>query len=218
MAPRGGTKKKGGSSNGTALARVGDPLITETGAKVEPEGYANGRPLPKEAPAMVLDAVSFRPSKKRNLKDLPAEVGTLNGIAAIFMYTMLGVGDREIADALRIDFEKIEEVRTHPSYKECFEIVVAEFINKNSDLLSARIAAYSHSALDVVGGLAMNGKKEETQLRASIDLLDRAGVRPKDVEQRNIVNKSELRIIVVDNTKESTQINVDIGADNDFPT
>lgn len=194
-------KKKGGAKS-TALARVGDPLVSETGQKIDPEGYVNGKPLPPEKPSLVLDAVAFRPLKKRNLKDLPAEIGTINGVAAVFMYTMLGIGDREIADALGIDVRRVEEVRNHSAYRECFDIVVAEFINKNSDMLAARIAAYSHSALDVVGNIALNGKKEENQLRASIDMLDRAGVRPKDMESRGQSNKSELRIIVVDAAKD----------------
>ena len=204
MAPAKKAAGKKGGAYGTALARVGDPLVTEKGAKIEPDGYANGRPLPKEAPAMVLDAETFRPLKKRNLKELPAEVNMINGVAAVFMYTMLGVGDREIADALRITVPEVEAVRAHSAYKECFDTVVSTFIDKNSDLLAARIAAYSHSALDVVGSLATTGKKEETKLRASIDLLDRAGVKAKDVEARNLGNKgNELRIVVVEPGKDT---------------
>jgi hypothetical protein len=160
-----------------------------------------------------LDAPNFRPLKKRNLKELPAETGTINGVAAVFMYTMLGIGDREIADALLIDVRRVEEVRAHSAYRECFDIVVGEFINKNSDMLAARIAAYSHSALDTVGSIAINGKKEENQLRASIDLLDRAGVRPKDMEGKAQTNKSELRIIVVDGAKD-VSVNVHMENDN----
>lgn len=210
---------KGGAKS-TALARVGDPLVTETGQKIDPEGYASGRPVKEAPPAMVLDAETFRPTKKRSLKELPAEASLINGVGAIFMYTMLGVGDREIADALKITVTQVEEVRRHSAYKECFDIVVDGFINKNSDLLAARVAAYSHSALDVVGSIAMNGKKEETKLRASIDLLDRAGVKPKDVAERNSNNKSnELRIIVVDGAKD-VNLNIDLtgGENNDIAT
>lgn len=196
-------RKKGGTHS-TALARVGDPLITETGEKVEPDGYANGRRLKVEPPPMVLDAASYRPTKKRTLKEMPADVPLINGIGAIFMYTMLGVGDREIAEALKITVEELTDVRNHGAYKECFDLVVQEFINKNSDLLSARIAAYSHSALEVVGSLAVSGKKEETKLRASIDLLDRAGVKAKDVEAKNAQNRSgELRIVIVEPGKDT---------------
>lgn len=207
--------KKGGA-NGTALARVGDPLITETGAKIDPEGYAGGRPIKSEPPAMVLDAVSFRPLKKRTLKELPAEVPLINGVGAIFMYTMLGVGDREIADALKVTVPEVLEVRQHTAYKECFDIVVAEFINKNSDLLAARVAAYSHSALDVVGSIALTGKKEETKLKASIDLLDRAGVKAKDVAERSAQNKAnELRIVVVKGDGVSgIDVNLNLGENN----
>jgi hypothetical protein len=134
------------------------------------------------------------------------------------MYTMLGVGDREIADALGIDVRRVEDVRAHSAYKECFDTVVDTFINKNSDLLAARIAAYSHSALDVVGHLAMHGQKEETQLRASTDLLDRAGVKAKDNAERNSMNnRSELRIIVVDGKKDvSVDVNLSQEDEDDF--
>lgn len=194
-------KKAGAKSTG--LARVGDPLVTDAGVIINPDGYVNGKALPKEKPSMVLDAGTFRPLKKRNLKELPADVGTINGVAAVFMYTMLGVGDREIADALGVDAKRIEDVRAHSAYKECFDNVVDTFINKNSDLLAARIAAYSHSALDMVGFLSTNAQKEETALRASTDLLDRAGVKAKDNAERNTQNsRSELRIIVVDGKKD----------------
>lgn len=212
-------KQRAQGSGGTALARVGDPLITGDGQRIEPEGYANGRPLPKETPAIVLDAANFRPMKKRSLKELPAEISTVNAVAAIFMYTMLGIGDREIADALRIDTLNVDEVRKHTAYKECFDLIVGEFINKNSDLLAARIAAYSHAALDVVGSISQTGKKEETRLKASTDLLDRAGVRVKDMENKGQANKSELRIIVVDGSKDtSIQLDLNTGDSDDFAT
>lgn len=208
--------RKGGGVN--ALARVGDPLVTAEGKTIDPDGYAKGRPLPKEAPALVLDAANFRPIKKRSLKEMPGEVGMINAVAAVFMYTMLGIGDREIGDALGLSGNQVDDVRRHPAYKECFDMVVAEFINKNSDLLAARIAAYSHSALDVVGQISANGKKEETRLKASTDLLDRAGVRAKDIADKGSTNKSELRIIVVDNSKDKNiNLSVDMeGLDDDL--
>src|SRR6478609_8357233 len=156
-ASRTNAAKKGGSN--TALARVGDPLIAEGGRRIDPEGYVNGKPLPTERPQLELEAATFRAQKKRTLGDLPSDVNMINGVAAVFMYTMLGVGDREIADALRITVPEVDAVRKHSAFNECFQMVIAEVINKNSDLLTARIAAYSHSALDVVGSIAIDGKK-----------------------------------------------------------
>jgi hypothetical protein len=206
-------RKKGGSGN-TSLARVGDPLITGTGEKVDPEGWANGRPIRQEPVPLVLDAATFRPMKRRTMRDIPATVPMMNGIGAIFMYTLLGVGDREIADALKVTVVDLEAIRHSPAYKECFDSVVSEFINKDSNLLAARIAAYSHSALDVTAGIMMNGKKEETRLKASTDLLDRAGVKAKDVEAKNSANKaSELRIVIVQPDKEAG-LNIDVNMEN----
>lgn len=206
-------KKKKGSAAGTSLARVGDPLITEKGERVDPDGYANGRPIRQEPPPLVIDAATFRPMKRRTMKELPATIGMMNGIGAIFMYTLMGVGDREIADALKVTVVEVEAIRHSPAYKECFDGIVGEFINKDSDLLAARIAAYSHDALDVVGTIAMNGKKEETRLKASVDLLDRAGVKAKEVEQRKHVNSgNELRIVIVQPDKEATvHMDLDMG-------
>ncbi len=139
----------------------------------------------------------------------------MNAIGVVFMYTLLGIGDREIAEVLKTTTEEVLSIRRHSGYGEYFNAVLGEFINANSDLLTSRIASYAQTALQTVGTLAKEGKKEETKLRASIDLLDRAGVRPKDQEQRQNTVKNELRIIVVDGEKnvslELNGVDTDIG-------
>lgn len=179
-----------------ALARVGDPIIDpQTGDVVDPVGFKGGKPVPQD---VTIDPAEYRPIKKRTIKELPGDVNIVNGVSIVFMYTILGLGDREIAEALGSHVDQIEKIRNHSAYGECFQAVLDEFINANANLLSSRIAAYGQKALDTVGKLIVEGKKEEVRLRASIDMLDRAGVRPKDQDQRQQVTKNELRIIVVD--------------------
>lgn len=216
MARASATRKKGGAAS-TALARVGDPLITATGQKIDPDGYTNGRKHPKATEPITFEATSFRAKKRRTLKELPGEVNLINGVGAIFIYTLLGVGDREIADALKITAFEVAQVRESSAYKECFDIVVSELISSSSESLQARIASYSHSALNTVAAIAMDGKKEETKLRAADSLLDRAGVRAKDNELRNKANTaSELRITVIDASKETQlNINIDVNPEGD---
>jgi hypothetical protein len=200
-----------------ALARVGDPYIAPSGERIDPEGFYKGRLVaPPGGTAGVsatsIDPQAFRATKHRNLKDLPAAKNVVNAISVVFMYTLLGVGDREIAEALGGSIDDITSLRSHTGYTECFQAVHAEFINANSDLLTSRIAAYSQDALSTVGTLAASAKKEETRLSASRDILDRAGVRPKDQEGRNSVVKNELRIIIVDgeaNVKYTPDINLE---------
>ena len=201
------TKKK--RAPGTSLARPGDPLLTVKGEQVEPENKPTKRDMKKMDVTQGVDPELYRPLKRRILKELPAPPNVITGIGAVFIYTMLGVGDREIADTLGTTVEYINELRAHDAYGECFNVVHEEFINANSTLLTSRIASYAIGALDTVGTLSKEGKKEEVKLAASKDLLDRAGVRPKDQESRAAMSINDLRIIIVDGNKsDNIQINI----------
>lgn len=201
------TKPKA-SKPGRGLARPGDPLIASDGSRIEQIGGTLTKK--QEAEQGLIDPAAYRPLKKRTVKELPGEIQIVNAVAVVFMYTLLGVGDREIADSLKTTVEDIIQLRNHSAYGECFQVIHAEFINANSDLLTSRIAAYSQRALQTVGNLATDGKKEEVKLRASIDILDRAGVRPKDQEQRSASTQNHLRIIIVDGDTD-TNVNVELG-------
>lgn len=204
--PRLGNKPKS-KKPGTGLARPGDPLVTGKGDVIEPDN----KPAPEVLKEQhVIDPAEYRPKKKRNLKELPGEARIITAVGAVFMYTMLGVGDREIADTLGMSTEQLKRLRGHSAYGECFQIIHGDFISSSSDLLSSRIAAYSHTALRTVGHLAESAKKEEVRFRASADLLDRAGVRPKDQAERAIMDSNDLRIIIVDGSKSEDDLTVEV--------
>ena len=173
------------------LARWGDPYVKPDGTIVPPDRINGGvdTALPK------VDVASFKPSRKRTLKDLPAPVGTLNGIACIFMYTTLGLGDREIADTLKINMKQLKELRAHPAYSECFEAVTNEFINVNSDMINARIAAYSHDALTEIASIALGGKEERNRLRGSTYLMNAGGY--GDKKNAAPTARNDLRIVII---------------------
>jgi hypothetical protein len=195
--------KKSGRGTNRALARVGDPLVAPNGNIIEPEPVEDAKVLSPgiSMPSSTIDPELYRPLRRRTIRELPADPKVLNPIGIVFMYTIMGIGDREIADILHCTSDEIASIRKHSAYADYFNGVLGEFINANSDLLTSRIASYAQTALQTVGTLAADGKKEETKLRASIDLLDRAGVRPKDQEQRQNTIKNELRIIIVDGEK-----------------
>ena len=209
-------KKAVKAKPGRGLARPGDPLVAADGNKVEPEN----KPTKKQAKGMqldgALDPALYRPNKRRILKELPAAPNVISGIGAVFMFTMMGVGDREIADTLGTTVEHINELRSHPAYGECFENILAEFINANSTLITSRIASYAQTAVETIGTLASTAKKEETRIVASKDILDRAGVRPKDQEHRASMSVNDLRIIIVDGNR-SSEVSINVGEDSNAP-
>src|SRR4051812_48887189 len=93
-----------------ALARVGDPLVTEKGTVLQPENYVKGQGGNGAKPngfTNTIDPATFRSTKQRNVKDLPASVSVTNAVSVVFMYTILGVGDREIAESLRTTVDEI---------------------------------------------------------------------------------------------------------------
>jgi hypothetical protein len=131
----------------------------------------------------------------------------------VFTFTVLGLTDRDIGEMLEITPSDVRRVRLHPGYSETFEIIAAEFVNAKSKRLISRIAAYADDALDNVYGIAMNGQKENNVLKASIDLLDRAGVRPKDMAEGK-GQSNELRITIIKGDSEAEVAVNGISMDN----
>lgn len=179
------------SKRARGLARDGDPYVTHKGKVIQPDE------IRADAPDKIAKHKVFKANKRRTIKELPALPGMLRGISCVFVYTVMGLSDREIGELLNISVTDVRQVRLTSGYEEVFNIVSAEFISAQSKHLSARIASYAENALTTVADLSQNGEKEETKLRASMDLLDRGGIRPKDVEQRTNQQGNELRITIV---------------------
>lgn len=176
------------------LPPPGDPYVTAIGEVIRPDR----RPEQVEVEDAVVRPAEFRPARRCNLGDLPGPPTMMNGLAAVFMYTVMGVGDREIADVLGLNSaDRVRQVRESEAYSECFNAIADAFVSSNSELLASRVQAFAHDALTKVKTLSDNGKKEETQLRASQDLLNRAGVGPKELFARNGMANTDLRIVIV---------------------
>lgn len=190
------------------LARPGDPYVHANGRIIRPKDLPKKR---KEDEPERLSSANFKSSKRRALSDLPATPNIVTGCAVIFMYSVLGVGDREIAKAANLTVEQIAQIREHPSYGECFDLVVGEFINANSALLAARIAGYSHMALDKVAEVAEYGTQENNRLRASTEILGMAGIGGSKKGAGDGANGEghELRIVVLEGTEQHVQVELD---------
>ena len=176
----------------TALARPGDPYVEGKGTVLRDRREPQNRDL---SPGAHIRPATFRPTVRRNMRELPAQPHILKAVSVVFMYTMMGVGDREIADMLQCTSIEVEQIRALPAYAECFESVMGVFVDANSELLTSRIAAYSHDALSNVATL-MDSDKDEISLSAAKDLLDRAGARPQDINAKRAGLGNELRIVI----------------------
>ena len=196
------------SSPAPVLARVGDPFVAPDGsliAPLYPEDY-----FPRVKQETRLDPVAWRARRRRNLNELPGQTNMMNAIGAVMMYTFFGVGDREIANALKCTVLELEEIRGHAAYSEYLELIGSEIISAESDNVTHRIAAYAHGALDTISHISRNGRLESNRLRASIDVMDRGGFNPKMVAEKAVSLKNVLRIQVLDDFNQGKTVNIEL--------
>ena len=191
-----------------ALARVGDPWVAPDGTKVAPILPADFIPRVKEDTK--INPVSFRGKRRRNMNELPAAPNMMNAIGALMLYSFFGVGDREVANALKCTVIELEEIRKSAAYSEYLDLIGNEIITADSDNIAHRIAAYSHGALDTIATVSAHGKTETNRLRASMDLMDRGGYAPKAVAEKQISLKNVLRIQVLDDLGNGKDLNIQL--------
>lgn len=185
-----------------ALAKPGDPLVSETGLIVKPE---KRKKEPKPQPEIT--AKTFKSTRQRTLGELPATPQVINGCAIVIMYSIMGLSDREIAIAAKIKVEEVLAVKQHPAYEECFDMVAKEFVSANSALLSARVGAYAHDAVTRIADISANGKQEANVLRASVHLHESA-TGAKNAMQSGGSHVNELRIVIVEGDRKPVDIEV----------
>jgi hypothetical protein len=172
-----------------------------------PEDY-----FPRVKEETKVDPLQFRGKRRRNINELPAAENIMTACGAIMLYTIYGVGDREIANALKCTVIDIEELRAHPAYADYLDIIGSEIISAESENITHRLAAYTHGALDTVAHVSRNGKLENNRLRASIDILDRGGFAPKAVAEKQVSLKNVLRIQVMDDKGKGHDMNIELSS------
>lgn len=209
-------KRPGRVAKRPGLARPGDPLVTADGVVVAPDGLTDiGGTDPK---LINTKPEHFRALRRQDISDLPADPHVMNACAAVFSYTMLGVGDREIQIALKIREDQLKKIREHEGYASIFSASMEELININSSSMQSRIAAMAPMAITQIFTLASNGRKEETRLSASRDIADRAGTKVADQQLRNQGKPVGLRVIVTkkEDGEQTTEITLgDVSTDGE---
>jgi hypothetical protein len=194
-----------------ALPKPGDPLILPGGQVLHEEKRLKTTRADKTSDLQISPR-EFRANIKRDLKAFPANPQMFKAVSVVFAMTAYGISNIEICETLKITNDQLEELRSHHGYSELFNATFSEFINANSEMLQSRIAAYSHAAVGKIGQLVTKAKKEEVQLAASKDILDRAGMRPQDLTANQAASQNELQIRI---TKKVDDVTIDVKMGNE---
>ena len=111
----------------------------------------------------------------RKLGDLPEQTEKMNAIAAVLMYTGVGLSDVDIAVALKTSSENIERLKELDAYKqlaEMFDSTVFEDAKRTANHIVSRASADAAARLVT----AIRDKDSQVAVVASRDVLRLAGV------------------------------------------
>lgn len=195
-----------------ALAKPGDDLVLADGSVVSPDGKVRkptaSRYIPVPSNTQAVRAVT-RANKR--LSDLPALPGQLNIISVVLSYTMWGLSDLEIALAANTTVERIKNIREHEAYARMHGEIVTNILAQDGESVRELIAQHARDAAMKIVELK-DSEDDVVALRASADILDRAGHRPTDVVEHRHSMESGLRIQYVkqDNTKQLPIIDLEV--------
>jgi hypothetical protein len=167
--------------------------------------YKNGKIVP-----VVTDVVeeeteetstTLNPAKlvipvQKKLRDLPENTRTMNGISAVLCYSLFGLSDDDIAEAIGTTVERIENIKKFPSYTLMRTDIITNVINAEQGDVRELFVKHSRKAVGVVVE-AMDAKRTTDRLKAAGDILDRSGFRPADVVEHRHKLEGGLTIEVV---------------------
>jgi uncharacterized protein YqgV (UPF0045/DUF77 family) len=146
-------------------------------------------------------STSLNPSRlvipvKKKLRDLPESTRTMNGISAVLCYSLFGLNDDDIAEAIGTTIERIANIRALPSYVTMRNDVITNVISAEQNDVRELFVKHSRKAVNtVVEG--MDAKRTSDRLKAASDILDRSGFRPADVVEHRHRLEGGLTIEVV---------------------
>lgn len=143
------------------------------------------------------DAVRVR----RSLADMPAPPKQLNFISVVCLYTMVGLSERDIATALNCSIEQVESIKMLDAYQTVYDHVVKSIIDEDAEDIRAMFSAGARKAAKRVIALSEGALDEAVSLRASADILDRAGHRAADIVNVRQTLDTTLRIEYVEPVK-----------------
>lgn len=144
---------------------------------------------------------------RRTLADMPLPANQLNVVSAVCLYTLIGLSDRDIAEALVIDLARVERIKMLDAYMTIQEQVVKSIIDEEASDVRAMFAANARNSAAEMIALASGAENEVVKFKANQDVLDRAGHRPADVVLVKGQIDSTLRVVYVE--EEDTGVMID---------
>lgn len=175
-----------------------EPLVLADGRRINP---VTGREVQSVAKVIALptarDAIAAVTRARRKLSDLPAPPRASNALSVVLTYTNIGLSDEDIAIACDLTVEQVQRMRKTPAYAALSEAVTKALLETDSDDVRTYLAQHARLAAQSIV-TAVQSQDEAIALRASMDVLDRAGHRPADVVEHRHRMEGGLTIEIIE--------------------
>lgn len=136
---------------------------------------------------------------RRRLLDMPVPPSKMNVVSVVVSYTMYGLEDYEIGTALGLSVEQIERIKQTDAFDHMYKAVVDAIVAQDLDDVRQSFIHYSRKAADRIHSLVNSGNAA-IALKASQDVLDRAGHRPADIVEHRHHMEDPLQIEIIEKT------------------
>lgn len=140
------------------------------------------------------EAVEKILNSRKRLIDLPVPPAQMNGLAVIVSYSIMGLSDEDICTALSLTQEQLGRIYVSDAFIEVKNTIIDTILEADTENVRQMFVQHSASAARRVATLAQYAEDEKVQLKASQDILDRAGHRPVDVHEHRVQVEGGLRI------------------------
>lgn len=134
----------------------------------------------------------------RRLADIPTDRKNLNAVSVVLGYSLIGISEQEIADITGLSVEQIGNIKMLDAYTYAENAVVEKMLKEETDDIRTMIGQHARNSVRQIAHLSQYSDFDAVKLKASQDLLDRAGHRPVDVVEHRHKLDDDLRIQVIE--------------------
>lgn len=177
-----------------SLADVHEPLVLADGTKIDP----TSRKVIKDRKAWVevpsaTEAQKIVTRTRRSLIDMPLPVAQMNVVTVVLSYTLYGLADQEIAVAAKLTIDQVKNIRTLEAYTTMSAAITKSLLETEANDVRNFFQQHAMGAAQKVVTLAQE-EDGALGLKASQDILDRAGFRPADTVEHTHRMENSLMI------------------------
>ena len=215
-------------SDQTPMLRLADGRVVYQGGRVvnPATGFVHNPPDPRAGaidaapdvlahqqvsmPPPATDARSFEVHTRRHLKDIPDTQRNSNAAVIIVGYTLFGLDDYEICQALSITDAQLTRIRESETYDVVHTAIVRSVLDAEADNVRDVFRQHARTAVHVLVDTLHNGTRGE-RTAAAKDFLDRGGHRPVDIVEHRHRMEGGLVIEVVKKNRDDQMPTIDMG-------